>query len=178
MSLERDGAGKRKEPVAAGGWQTHSRTLARLVEGKNINEQTLLATDYLNHFNEIIMLLEMIPAMPEFLEDARAWAPKTYEAHFRDSAFTDKDLAILAYQNAPPEFRVPFDSIIDQMNVLVAEGLKAIEQAIETGNQGRIELAVTDVSRELQRFIDKASAIIHGSKVTIDQSEIDAILTS
>ncbi len=38
------------------------------VRGTNINEQTLLATDYLNHFNEIAMMLEMIPDMPEFLE--------------------------------------------------------------------------------------------------------------
>ena len=47
--------------------------IARLVRGKNINETSLLATDYLNHFNEIIMLLDMIPSMPECLEDARGW---------------------------------------------------------------------------------------------------------
>ena len=27
----------------------------------NINEETLLVTDYLNHFNEVILLLEMAP---------------------------------------------------------------------------------------------------------------------
>jgi hypothetical protein len=41
------------------------------VRDTNINEQTLLATDYLNHFNEIVMLLEMVPDMPEMLEDAK-----------------------------------------------------------------------------------------------------------
>ncbi len=97
----------------AGGAPSHSRTLARLVKGKNINEETLLATDYLNHFNEIVMLLDMVPTMPECLDDAKAWAPKSYEAHFRDSAFADKDLAILAYLNAPPKFRVPFDITVE-----------------------------------------------------------------
>ena len=39
-------------------------------QGTNIDPQTLLATDYLNHFNEIVMLLELIPDMPECFEDA------------------------------------------------------------------------------------------------------------
>ena len=39
------------------------------VRDSNIDETTLLATDYLNHFNEIVMLLEMVPEMPEMLDD-------------------------------------------------------------------------------------------------------------
>ena len=34
--------------------------LREKVRGTNINEHTLLATDYLNHLNEPIMLLEMV----------------------------------------------------------------------------------------------------------------------
>ncbi len=178
MNLEQDHAEKLDGPAPACGEPTHSRTLGILVKGKNINEETLLATDYLNHFNEIIMLLDMIPMMPECLEDARAWAPKTYEAHFQDSAFTDKHLAILAYQNAPVKYRAPFDDTIERMNALVASGLVEIERAVETGEPGRIELAVTGVSRSLQKLVDVASAIIHGNQDTIDQSEVDAILNS
>src|SRR3546814_7715400 len=60
-------------------------TYRLLVRGKNINQNTLLATDYLNHFNEIIMLLEMVPSMPECYRDAVEWRPKSYAQHFRDS---------------------------------------------------------------------------------------------
>ena len=59
------------------------------VKGKNINEQTLLATDYLNHFNEIVMLIEMVPDMPECLDDILEWTPKSYTQHFEDSSFTE-----------------------------------------------------------------------------------------
>ncbi len=69
----------------------YTRTFRKLVSGSNINEQTLLATDYLNHFNEVVMLIEMIADMPECLEDAKAWAPKSYQDHFRDSNFSDRD---------------------------------------------------------------------------------------
>ncbi len=175
MSLGQDNAGKLDEPEAAPGRPAYSRTLGLLVKGKNINEETMLATDYLNHFNEIIMLLDMVPMMPECLDDAKTWAPKTYQAHFRDSVFTDKELAILAYENAPLRFREPFDDTVAKMNGLVAEGLSAIEQAIATGEPGRIELAVTEVSRKLQAYIDRCSAIIHGHTSKLDQSAVDAL---
>ena len=136
MSTGQSNASTSNGASPAGGAPTHSRTLARLVKGKNINEETLLATDYLNHFNEIVMLLDMVPTMPECLDDAKAWAPKSYEQHFQDSVFADKDLAILAYQNAPPQFREPFDDTVAAMNALVAEGLTSIEASVATGEAG------------------------------------------
>jgi hypothetical protein len=132
---------------------SHVRTLAQLVKGKNIHEETLLATDYLNHFNEIIMLLDMIPGMPECLEDAKAWEPKTYVG-----------------------YRRPFESVIAHINDLAAEGVAEVAKALETGEQGRIEETVATISRNLQKFIDVASAIIHGDARTMDQAEIDSII--
>ena len=158
-----------------GGWPTHSRTLGLLAKGKNINPETLLATDYLNHFNEIVMLMDLIPNMSEFIDDAKAWVPKSYEQHFQDSAFTDKDLAVLAYINAPARFREPFDETVAAMNVLVTEGLVAIEAAIAIGEAGCIELAVSEVSRSLQSHIDTCSAIINGQAAKMDQSGVDAL---
>src|SRR5262245_65241881 len=70
---------------------------AARAKGTNVNERTLLATDYLNHINEIIMLMELIPDAPECLEDCRAWEPKTYVQHFEGSSIADRDLAIAAY---------------------------------------------------------------------------------
>ena len=94
-----------ESPVPAGGEDVvrdpDTDAMRDRVRGTNINEQTLLATDYLNHFNEIVMTMEMVPDMPKFLEEAKAWQPKTYQDHFRDSGFTDKDLVIEAYRHAP-----------------------------------------------------------------------------
>ena len=70
----------------------HQKTLRKLVRGKNISEISLLATDYLNHFNEIIMMVELIPTTPDCFEDAKSWQPMSYAEHFRTSCFTDKDL--------------------------------------------------------------------------------------
>ena len=98
-----------------------------------------------------------------------------YQEHFQDSAFTDKDLAILAYFNAPPQFREPFDETVAEMNDLVAEGVIAVEQAIATGEPERIEFTVNEVSRKLQSGIDRCSAIINGTATKLDQSAVDAL---
>ena len=62
------------------------------VPGTNVNEATLIASDYLNHFHELVMLLEAIGAEPkEFADDLLSWRPLTYEEHFsRSRASADK----------------------------------------------------------------------------------------
>ena len=141
-----------------------------------INSRTLLATDYLNHFNEIVMLLEMVPDMPECLEDVKEWQPKSYPDHFRDSNFSEKDLAIEAYQHAPAQYRDPFEDTVGRMNDVVAAGIERIERTIESGEREVISQAATAASRTLQKLMDIASAIIHGGTATMGQDEIDALL--
>jgi hypothetical protein len=177
-----DTAANTKTPETGGGSEgSHAgfpRTLGLLVKGRNINEKTLLATDYLNHFNEIIMLLEMLSSMPECLEDVLEWRPKSYAEHFQDSCFADKELAILAYMNAPEEFRQPFDSAVDHMNYLIADGVAEIVDAQSHGDERRFQATSARVSENLRRFVDVTSAIIHGDQRTIDQAAIDRIMAS
>lgn len=151
-------------------------TYRLLVRGKNINDTTLLATDYMNHFNEIIMLLEMVPSMPECFEDAARWRPRSYAEHFRDSGFSDAELAILAYENAPANYRGAFDATIEQMDRLVLQALPRLEPLVEAGEEAALQTAVTNVTRKLQRFVDVASSIIHGDMDTLDQAQIDKVM--
>jgi hypothetical protein len=146
------------------------------VKGTNINEISLLATDYLNHFNEIVLVLDIIPDLPECLEEARSWRPKGYQDHFRDSVFSDKDLAIEAYAHSPPEYRAAFEDTVASLNKLVKLGLTRIEDAVATGNGEAIRYASSTASRDLQKLMDVVSAIINGLKPTIDREEIDVLL--
>lgn len=163
-------------PRAAARGAGFTGTYRLLVRGKNINENTLLATDYLNHFNEIVMLLEMVPSMPECYEDAALWRPKSYAEHFRDSCFSDAELAILAYDNAPANYRQAFDATISQMDRLVLEAMPRIRALIDAGEAGPLQLGVEDVTRKLQSFIDVASSVINGTTDTLDQAQIDRMM--
>src|ERR1700704_5193229 len=93
-----------------------SQARAAELRAANINPRTGLATDYLNHFNEAIMLLEMIPDMPDCAEDFLLWYPLSYREHFIASNFRARELAITAYDSADPKIRGEFDSITSAMN--------------------------------------------------------------
>src|SRR5881227_3877479 len=96
---------------------------AAQLRAANINPRTGLATDYLNHFNEAIMLLEMIPDLPECAEDFLTWRPLSYAEHFMASNFRARDLAIEAYDSADAKIRAQFDHITDNMtSILTAVG--------------------------------------------------------
>ena len=146
------------------------------VAGTNISSTTLLATDYLNHFNEIVMLLEMVPDMPDMIEDCKEWAPKSYQEHFRESAFSDRELAIEAYEHVPAKFRQPFEETIEHLNTIVGHAISQLETIIETGDDELLRVTAGAVTTSLQKFMDVASGIIHGSAKTMSQDEIDAAL--
>ena len=146
------------------------------VKGSNIDETTLLATDYLNHFNEIVMLLEMIPDMPEILDDVKAWQPKSYKDHFKDSTIAEKDLAIEAYDHVLPIYREPFEQTIEQIDSMIASTVARLEKNLGEGETEVLKANVHTLSQLIQRLMDTASAIIHGSAKTMDQSEIDILL--
>ena len=59
----------------------------------NINPATGLATDYLNHFNEAIMLLEMPSSCPECRDDFLGWRPLSYREHFESCLLYTSDAA-------------------------------------------------------------------------------------
>src|ERR1700704_3956618 len=99
------------------------RARAAQLTAANINPRTGLATDYLNHFNEAIMLLEMIPDMPECAEDFLDWHPLSYREHFKASNFKARDLAITAYDSTDARIRTEFDNITAAMtSILTAVG--------------------------------------------------------
>src|ERR1051326_7473810 len=107
---------------------------ARLIEA-NINPVTGLATDYLNHFNEAIMMLELAPQMPECIDDFCAWRPLSYCEHFAASSFLERDLAIAAYQQADPALRQRLDQLADGMNAILlatAAAMRAEPPALAT----------------------------------------------
>ncbi len=146
------------------------------VQDSNLDPTTFLATDYLNHFNEVVMLLEMIPDMPEILDEAKDWQPKSYKDHFVDSTIADREIAIEAYDAVPNIYKEPFETTIGQINTTIASAIVSLERDLEGGNIDLLRENATSLSRIIQRLMDTASAIIHGSAEALDQSEIDDLL--
>ncbi len=156
--------------------ETAYRDMQARAAASNLDPTTLLATDYLNHFNEVVMLIEMVPDMPEILEDAKAWQPKAYVDHFRDSSIADKDIAVEAFDHVPPQYKEPFETTIRQLDNLVATSVSRLEIDAAGGNPDLLRENATALSQVIQRLLDVASGIIHGSQKTMDQTEIDIVI--
>ncbi len=145
----------------------------------NINPQTGLATDYLNHFNEAIMLLEMIPAMPDCAGELSDWEPRTYRQHFEASSFKGRDLAIEAYEAADADLRTRLDHYTDSMTAI----LKAVRDAMAEvrTDTTRARLA-EEAANWLKPLVAHAGAVINGTpdKTSDDvqpQADADYIMT-
>jgi hypothetical protein len=136
----------------------------------NINPRTALATDYLNHFNEAIMMLEMIPDIPECAEDFLNWRPLTYPEHFRASNFKARDLAIKAYEQADPDIRTRFDNVTGDMKAIliaVASAMKDVRQ-----DKTRAVLA-TQATGWVKPLVALAGGIINGQG---GETDVDYIM--
>ena len=118
-------------------------------DGTNINPVTLLATDYLNHFNEAIGSKE------DFLD----WRPMSYREHFAASHFKHRDLAIAAYEVADPAFRGLLDEIADHMNVILTAAGEAMRQDLSAHTVSALATAAT---RWLKPMVGRAGAVING----------------
>jgi hypothetical protein len=132
---------------------------AAQLRAANINPRTGLATDYLNHFNEAIMLLEMIPDMPECAEDFLGWNPLSYREHFTASNFKARDLAIEAYNSAEPNIRAEFDNITSSMTSI----LTAVGAAMREVNQDKTRATLAEQATGwVKPLVMLAGGIING----------------
>lgn len=86
----------------------------------NINPATGLATDYLNHYNEVAMLIATLADMPDIRGEILDWRPIGYPTHFRRSGFGEKGLAIAAYVLASREVKQQFRSACYDVEACIA----------------------------------------------------------
>jgi hypothetical protein len=138
---------------------------AAQLRAANINPRTGLATDYLNHFNEAIMLLEMVPDMPECSEDFLAWQPLSYSEHFTASNFKARDLAIEAYEAADAKIRAEFDKLTSAMTSI----LTAVGTAMRDARQDKTRATLAEQATGwVKPLVAQAGGIINGAGAEAD----------
>jgi hypothetical protein len=143
--------------------------LAARLRAANINPRTGLATDYLNHFNEAVMLLELIPDMPECAEDFLAWHPLSYREHFMASHFKARELAIEAYDSADAIIRAEFDNITTAMTSI----LTAVGAAMREARQDKTRATLAEQATGwVKPLVALAGGIINGGT----EADVDYIM--
>jgi hypothetical protein len=144
---------------------------AARLRAANINPRTGLATDYLNHFNEAIMLLEMIPDLPESTEDFLRWRPLSYREHFMASNLRARTLAIEAYETTDADIRTEFDNITRAMTSI----LTAVSAAMRDVRHNKTRAALAEQATGwVKPLVALAGGIINGGS----EADVDSIMAS
>jgi hypothetical protein len=141
----------------------------------HINPATGLSTDYLNHFAEALMLLEMAATTPKFVSDLQAWRPRTYCEHFARSRFSNRDAVIAGYQAADPAVREALDAAAATLNAALVRCRDMVIANLATATG---EDAAPQAAAWLKPLIRRLAAVINGSPAAglpPSQSEIDAM---
>lgn len=138
----------------------------------NINPATGLATDYLNHFNEVMMLMEMLPDMPDCAEDVLEWTPADYTQHFASSGFKDKDLAVLAWQAVPHQLRAHLVTVVMQIEAEVARAQGLLRAGVDAAACRAVARLATECIKPL---IIAASSAIHGQVESEDDYQDESV---
>jgi hypothetical protein len=97
-----------------------------------VNNASGLANDYLNIFNEIVMLIEQLPTMPELIDDILKWRPVTYQDYFAKSVLPGRGSALDAYAALDAGFRRDFESVVADLDRRAVGAVVAIRRQYKT----------------------------------------------
>lgn len=130
-----------------------------------INPKSGLANDFLNHFNEVLLLVENLPILlPEMLEDLLFWEPTTYFAYFSRSKLPGRGAALAAYAAIAANTRSRFDDDVARLNGIAVEIVseikkhRALDGSIAPEN---IELYCAGASKAFRRSLDELADFIN-----------------
>jgi len=146
---------------------------AQRLSEANINPATGLATDYLNHFYEAIMLLELLPGCPDCRDDILAWHPMSYREHFEASAFSDRALAIAAYETVDAALRTRLEELASGMTMLIED----IRAALLANPAEPADEFASLTAAQLRPLAAQAAALINGG-AEAPQAVIDGLMNT
>jgi hypothetical protein len=128
-----------------------------------VNPASGLANDYLNLFNEVVMIIEQLPDMPELFEELLAWRPVTYRDYFEKSALASKATALENYARLDPAFRSEFENLVaelDRVAVGSVVALRRIYKKADAAQPGELEEACARHGVSLRALLERAGHLV------------------
>ena len=121
-----------------------------------VNPASGVANDYLNHFNEILLLIENLPTLlPEMLDELLAWKPVSYREYFTRSLLPGSAGALQIYDRLDSAFRREFESTIADVDAMARKCVDVIGS--HRNPAGEID------PEQVAEFCESASKAIRGT---------------
>ncbi len=132
--------------------QTREQAVEALQSKTLVNPVSGLANDYLNLFNELVMMLEQIPQMPELLEDLLAWRPVSYTEYFSNSKLPGRHSALDAYDRLAPSFRRRFETFVAELDLIALASVASVRRQFREGVPKDMERATMTCHRAAEKM--------------------------
>ena len=149
------------------------------------NPNSGIANDYLNHFNEILLLIENLPALlPEMVEEILAWKPVDYREYFTKSSLPGKEEALAIYDSLDPDFRKDFESMVDLLDSIVLRSIAIVSENQRpdgTLDPSGIAVVCEELSTDMRTVLNRAADLVnHGYAPPLEspQQMADRILSA
>ena len=134
-----------------------------------VNPSTGLANDYLNVFNEILLLIEFLPTMPEMTDEALAWRPRGYLEYFEQSPLPGAQQVMQAYAGVDPEVRAHFETILARLTDTVTEALEKVSAEQTSPHYPEtIVNSCEDTALAMRAHLDLIMLLINEGRIAAD----------
>jgi hypothetical protein len=144
--------------------QTPQKAVEELQTKTLVNPVSGLANDYLNLFNELVMMLEQIPQIPELLDELVAWRPVSYREYFKNSKLPGRHSALAAYERLNPSFRRRFETFVAELDVVALASVASVRRQFRDGvpqDMGRVNTMCTRAGEKLRIILIRASRLVN-----------------
>ncbi|MDE2578992.1 MAG: hypothetical protein KGL46_09325 [Hyphomicrobiales bacterium] len=147
-----------------------------------VNPNSGLANDFLNVYNEILMLIENLPAVPELFDDILAWRPASYGAYFMQSQFDGRDKALEAYAQLDPQFRARFEQVVVDLAESALRAVAEVACAVaEHDDEKRLAQVCETAAEKVRRVLPMAAQMVNFGHVqpgADDQARVNRIFSA
>lgn len=139
---------------------TNNQEVAQALSAINVNLSTGFATNYLNHYVEILLLLEMLPSMPECVEDIDLWQPINYADHVRQSGLPKSELVLEAFEHSDAKRREALDDVINEVDNEVLRYIEQAKKAVTLDDKEQTSAISLEAKEVLTPMLEKISSVI------------------
>jgi hypothetical protein len=135
-----------------------------------------LSNDFLNHYSEVLMLIEMAGDDPAIGAELQDWRPVSYPAYFASSELRRAPAALAAYEALPEARRQAFEKLVAAMDTLATMAVFAL-QPPSTPESAPVVIEAT--APALRELIAKAAAFLNSGGQDLadgDGNEAQAVI--
>jgi len=148
-----------------------------LVSG--IDAETGFASDFLNQFNEVVMLLDCVAAHDSFaIDDLLEWEPRGYAAHFAAGRLAERLRIVRAYRMAPKGPRRRLDSLSRELAGLVTAGAAFIAACRRAGADDSVAPLARHLASDVRRRLATLDSLVHAGTQRPSAAEVSMLFAA